>query len=156
MKSGGVAEGVIITDKSNVPNLPAPDATTISGGFSFRGYVTQLLDNICDQFDYTWYITLNELYIHPKFYNSFGIKYTLNDYQVKSIRPQQDTSNVSPTITRPTGVLLITTLDYRMKVGESIEVNFGQYKGVYKILSVEFQLDYEGQDWDTILSLEVV
>lgn len=157
MKAGGIAEGIVVTSRATVANLPVPDNTPIKGGFSFRGYTSQLLDKICEQFDYTWYITLNELYIHPKFYNSFGVKYTLEEFQVKSIRPAQDTTNISPTLKRPTGLKVITLLDYRMKTGESIEIAFGQYAGTYKILTVEFDLSYDdGGPWDNVLTLEAV
>jgi hypothetical protein len=156
MKLGGVAEGVIVTDQSNLRNLPNPDNTSLKGGYSFRGHTTQLLDKICEQFDYVWYITLGELYIHPKFYNSFGVKYSIVNSQIKSIRPEQDTTNISPTITRPSGLKCIVSLDHRMKTGETVEVLEGEYKGLYKILSVEHDLNFEGDTWDTILALEVV
>ena len=156
MKSGGgIAKGNIVTDKPNMTPLVAPDDVQLKGGLSFQGYLSQLLDKICDQFDYVWYITLNELYIHPKYYTRFDTKFTVNANLIKSARPAQDKTNDKPDIEKPTSIVLETFLDNRFKVGSAISLE-GDYRGDYKVMEVSHKLSYEGNEWDTVVKMEAI
>lgn len=157
MKEQGIATGYLETKAKNLPTLPSPDETVAKGGMSFQGLTTQLLDKLCSQFSYTHYITLNELYIHPKQFKSFTVQYEMTGNLLKSIEPQTDSSTESPSVETAARFLLSTFLDHRIKAGQLINITSGQYKGKYKVISIDTTLDYLGGGaWDSRITMEVV
>lgn len=157
MKEQGIATGYLETKAKNLPTLPSPDETVAKGGLSFQGLTTQLLDKLCSQFSYTHYITLNELYIHPKQFKSFTVQYEMTGNHIKSLEPQTDSSTESPSVETAARFKLSTFLDHRVKVGQLINITTGQYKGKYKIVSIDTRLDYLGGGaWDSEIIMEIV
>lgn len=157
MKEQGIATGYLETKAKNLPTLPSPDETIAKGGYSFMGLTTQLLDKLCSQFSYTHYITLNELYIHPKQFKSFTVQYEMTGNLLKSIEPQTDSSTESPSVETAARFLLSTFLDHRIKAGQLVNVTTGQYKGKYRVVSIDTTLDYLGGGaWDSRILMEVV
>lgn len=154
MQKQGISIGLINTDESNLPSLPSPKDTIAKGGYTFQGMATQLLDKLCSQFKYSWYITLNELYIHPKYFKNFTVQYDMPLDIIKSIRPENDTSDDVPSIEKPVEFKLVTFLDHRIKIGQLIRISEGDYKGTYKVKEVSTNLSYENGDWDSTLKLE--
>lgn len=157
MKDQGIATGYLETKAKNLPSLPSPDETIAKGGYSFMGLTTQLLDKLCSQFNYTHYITLNELYIHPRTFKSFSVQYDMTANLLKSIEPQTDSSTESPSVETSARFKLSTFLDHRIKSGQLINITSGQYRGKYKVVSIDTRLDYLGGGaWDSEILIEVV
>jgi hypothetical protein len=157
MKEQGIATGYLETKAKNLPTLPSPDETVAKGGFSFQGLTTQLLDKLCSQFSYTHYITLNELYIHPKQFKSFTVQYDMTANLLKSIEPQTDSSTESPSVETAARFKLSTFLDHRIRSGQLINITTGQYRGKYKVVSIDTRLDYlGGSNWDSEITMEIV
>lgn len=157
MKEQGIATGYLETKAKNLPSLPSPDETIAKGGYSFQGLTTQLLDKLCSQFNYTHYITLNELYIHPRTFKSFTVQYDMGTNLIKSLEPQTDSSTESPSVETSARFLLSTFLDHRIKAGQLINITSGQYQGKYKVISIDTTLDYLGGGaWDSRITMEVV
>lgn len=154
MQKQGVSIGLVNTDEPNLPSLPSPKDTIAKGGYTFQGMATQLLDKLCSQFKYSYYITLNELYIHPKYFKNFTVQYDMPLDIIKSIRPENDTSDDVPSIEKPVEFKLVTFLDHRIKIGQLIRISEGDYKGTYKVKEVSTNLSYQGGDWDSTLKLE--
>jgi hypothetical protein len=157
MKKQGISIGMVETTAKNLPSLPSPAETIAKGGYSFQGLASQLLDKLCEQFNYTWYITLNELYIHPRTFNNFTVQYDMSSNLIKSLRPDQSSRQEVPTVETPQKFKLITFLDHRIKVGQRVNITDGGYKGTYKVISVNTSLSYlDGGSWDSDIELEVV
>lgn len=155
MKEQGIASGLIETNAKNLPTLPSPSETVAKGGLSFQGLSTQLLDKVCNQFNYSWYITLNELYIHPRSFNRYTVQYEITDSLIKSLEPQTDNSQETPNVETPNRYKLVTFLDHRIKVGQLVNIKDGNYKGLYKVVSVDTRLEYLGNgSWDSDILLE--
>lgn len=156
----GIAKGVIEVSVANDSGIPIADFKLAKGGFSFQGYLSQLLDELCDQFDLVWYVTLNELYIHPKRWKAYVALFDLRADIIKSIRPEQDKSSDKPTIGKPTGLKIQTFLDNRFKVGDAIRIGSdvadGRYQGNWKITEVEYDLSYEKDSWDVSVTVEAL
>lgn len=155
MKEQGIATGYLETKAKNLPTLPSPDEIVAKGGFSFQGLTTQLLDKLCSQFSYTHYITLNELYIHPKQFKSFSVVYDFSGDLIKSIQPQMDNAGESPSVETSSRFQVSTFLDHRIRVGQLINITSGRYIGKYKVISIDSRLDYLGGSvWDSEILLE--
>lgn len=155
MKEQGVATGFIETSAKNLPSLPSPEETVAKGGYSYQGMTAGLLDKLCSQFSYTWYITLNELYIHPRTFNKFTVQYDIGNDLIKSIEPEQETQQEIPSIETPSRFKLVTFLDHRIKVGQLINITQGKNKGKYKVVSIDTRLSYlDGGNWDSEITLE--
>lgn len=155
MKEQGIATAVLETKAKNLPSLPSPDETVADGGMSFQGMSSQLLDKLCTQFQYNWYISLNELYIHPKSFNTFTVQYVMRTDLIKSIAPQLETKQETPNVETPSRFKMSTFLDHRIKVGQLISIPDGKFAGKYKVISVDTQLSYlDGGNWDSSVLME--
>jgi hypothetical protein len=156
MKEQGIATGFLETKAKNLDSLPSPAETVAKGGYSFQGLSSQLLDKVCEQFNYSWYITLNELYIHPRTFNKFTVQYDINADLMKSMEPEQESKQEVPSVETPARFKLVTFLDHRIKIGQLIRITQGQYKGLYKVISVDTRLSYlDGGGWDSEIVLEI-
>jgi hypothetical protein len=157
MQKQGVAKGFIETNAKNLPSLPSPAETKATGGFTFQGLTSQLLDKLCEQFSYSWFIVLNELYIQPKSFNSYTVVYDMSNSLVKSFEPEQDTAEETPNVETKGRFRMSTFLDHRIKIGQRVRLTEGQYKGLYKVVSVDTSLSYlDGGAWDSNILLEAV
>jgi hypothetical protein len=155
-QSQGIARGFVETKAKNLPTLQSPAETTATGGYSFQGLSSQLLDKLCEQFQYVWYITLNELYIHPRTFNSFTVQYDVSAQIIKSLEPTQESTDEVPSVETKSRYQLITFLDHRIKTGQRIRLIEGRYKGTYKVISVSTSLSYFDGDWDSNIIIEEV
>lgn len=155
MKDQGIATGFLETKAKNLPSLPSPDETVAKGGFSFQGTTAQLLDKLCQQFSYHWSISLNELYIHPRTFKSFTVQYDFSADLVMSLEPQSDSTQETPNVEVPSRYKLSTFLDHRIKIAQLINIRAGNFKGRYKVISVDTRLSYlDGGAWSSEIVLE--
>lgn len=156
MKRQGIATGFLETKAKNLDSLPSPAETVAKGGYSFQGLSSQLLDKVCEQFQYNWFIVLNELYIQPRTFNGYTVNYNVNEDLIKSIQAHTESSQEAPSVETPSRVNMTTFLDHRIKIGQLITIPSGNYKGVYKVISVETKLSYlDGGSWDSEIVLEI-
>lgn len=133
-----------------------PEETTIDFGWSYEGFLTDLMDDICSQFNYTWYIDSSILYVHSKRSKSFTKSFLLEEDQVIEIKPADGDSRKIPADTQLTRLKIKTLLDGRLTMGSKVTVNFGEYKGTYSTLSVNRSLDFRGRDWYNEVIVEAV
>jgi hypothetical protein len=111
---------------------------------------------VCEQFQYNWFIVLNELYIQPRTFNGYTVNYNVNEDLIKSIQAHTESSQEAPSVETPSRVNMTTFLDHRIKIGQLITIPSGNYKGVYKVISVETKLSYlDGGSWDSEIVLEI-
>lgn len=156
LRKQGIATGFIETKAKNLPSLPSPDETVAKTGYSFQGMTSQLLDKLCSQFNYTHYITLNELYIHPRTFNKFTVQYNIGADLIKSLEPEQESKQEIPSVETPARFKLLTFLDHRIRVGQLVNVPTGQFAGKYKVVSVDTRLSFlDAGAWDSEITLEV-
>lgn len=127
----------------------SPSELSVGYGWSYTGYLRDAMDDVCEHFDYTWYIINNVIYIHPDTYNNFTLNTKLSLTQIKSLKDQQDATNDNSTDKEKSGVELITFLNGGIKVGSKVEITEGNRAGRYSIRAVSHSLDFRGQDWDT-------
>ena len=155
LKRQGIAVGLVETSTPNLPTLKAPSATVASGGLSFQGLASQLLDKLASQFNFVWYITLNELYFHPRTFNKYTVQYEMKEQLLKSISPEQESQSEVASVETPSRFRVTTFLDHRIKVGQLVSIPSGSYAGKYKVISVDTRLSYlDGGAWDSELVLE--
>jgi len=130
----------------------APSEVFVPRGWAFVGYLRDAMDQLCEAFNYVWYIVNGELYIHPKGYDKFVILSKLDRELLKSFRENQDSgeSNSKSTDNPKSGTMITTFLDGRLKIGSVAEVELPDSKKLYNIKEVKHKLSYEGQVWDTI------
>lgn len=155
LKKQGIATGLVETSTPNLPTLKAPSSTVATGGLSFQGLASQLLDKLANQFNYSWYITLNELYFHPRTFNKYTVEYEMREELLKSFAPEQESQSEVPSVETPSRFKAQIFLDHRIKVGQLVNISTGNYQGKYKVISVDTTLSYlDGGSWDSVLVLE--
>lgn len=127
--------------------------TQLPGGYSVYGGLLESIQTVSESIGYNAYICLGKLYIEPK-----RVPVTKPIIEVKDegllyyIRPKEETDEMEGSSVREGGIDVAMPLDARMEVASQLRIVNGDYKGVRDIEEVSFKLDYEGQDWDTVIS----
>jgi len=133
--------------------LPLPPSALITD-WSYEGYLTQAMDDLCKELDYEWFIVNSTLYVQPRRYRDLISVATLNLSQIKSLKDQQDNFRSQSTDADKKGILVKTFLDGRLDQSKRLVISEGDRSGSYKVVSVSHTLDYRGRDWDTELVCE--
>jgi hypothetical protein len=154
--------GLAVADYSVDFSIPPPQQTTsikdipILLGWSYEGFLSDAMDEVCSQFNYTWYISNSILFIHSKLYKSFTKKFTLEESQTLDIKRSEDSSRGVDASSNPTRVIVKTLLDGRVERGSRLEVPFGKLKGIYSINTISYELDWRGSSWYNETTCEVI
>jgi hypothetical protein len=160
----GVATGKIVTDYQMLLSSPNADLTPnlvgisqtlppqdiqLLKGWSYRGPLRRAMDELGTQFNHTWEIINNRLYVHPKYYpNMIGVV-ELDDTQIISAKDAQNGTSTGATTSEPIGIVVETLLDGRIDESKRLRLTSGEKKGEYPIKSVKHTLNYEGANWNT-------
>jgi len=126
---------------------PSPLTQSIEYGWSYEGYLRDAMDDLCGMYNYVWYITNNNLYVHHKKFNKFASFIDLDENQTLEIQDEQDSSKAVDTKDTSKRVKIKLLLDGRIKDGYMLRIPFGEYKGTYSIKGRSYSLDYRGNDW---------
>lgn len=135
-----------------------PSKKKLGGGWSFSGYLTDAMDDICFALDYVWHIAGGILYIHPKEIPEIKTLTKLKPEHIKDIRYSEDGSKSTTTGSSLKLVTLSTFLDPTLSVNEYIEVKglSKEWDNTYLISGLKHVLDYRGRDWTTMIECKVV
>ncbi len=139
-----------VSDRVDYVQLRSPSETIFTNGYSFTGYLHQLMNKITSQVGYVWYITNGRLFVHPRGYTkSTEDGYILSLDIVKSIEPVIDNKK-----DKVSGVSVSTFLDARLSIDKQIVIEEGEYSGTYKIITADHSMDNELGAWDTRLTCQ--
>lgn len=142
----GVPTGHFITTG---PLANDPIIRKCQSGYVTEGKLVQDLITLCASINYRAYFSLGKIYVEPAFTESRVYIVELAASQIKSARPEDDSSNQTLKSKDPTGLMIKTFLDGRITSDKYLKVKDGKWKGEYKITEVKHILNYEGESWDT-------
>lgn len=159
-KDSGVALGQYVAqvdpkDKVEYVQLTSPSLTTFAMGYSLNGYLSDELRDLCKSIGYVNYITNGRLFIHPTSYTKTTERYQYSTEQLFSVRKSGKPTSTTNS-KNDTGVDIRMQLDGRLGVDKQIEILDGNYKGIYKILTCSFAINYRDGAFDTILSCKQI
>lgn len=163
--SNGVArasEGIILTRASKTPNKNnIPSELRTERSWSHSGFLFEGLDKLCKQFDYKWQIIFNRLYVYPRDDSEMSGTVTLDQDGIVSIRENEESTEKVSSDDTPAGIKVKTLLNGDVNTAKLLilentsgDVNFNEYAGTYRVVSVRHDLDYEGQSWYTTIECE--
>jgi hypothetical protein len=155
-RSSGVSieEVNLVYEATPRPFSGNPNEIDIPDGWSYEGYLSDAMDDLCDHFRYTWYIHNNILFVHPLNGYEFIKVFTLDPNQIKDIK-RIAKSDTGATGEESTGFAISTPLNGNIKMGNIIRVSSGEYEGDYIVKSITHRLNFRHSDWDTIIETEV-
>ena len=149
-----------IADKRGAGNPTPIDQITLNDGYNIQGvYLDKALSTACKEVGYTYYFNKGRLYIEPQNYISPQIeqfKITLRQaISLDKTIPSANT-NSKDTQEAATGYKFKTFLDGRMDVGDMVDLEIPgrDVSGTFKIVSISYEMDYEGQDWYNFLEVQ--
>lgn len=162
----GVATGEIITDYGYLlgqdgvdltPDLTGlnkylpPQDIELIRGWSFTGKVSEALDDLCETFNHTWQIIHNRLFIFPKYYGEMVGSIILTENQIISLEQVEDGTQTGSNPAEYSGVKVKMLLDGRIDSSQRLRIENGDNAGNYPIRSYSHSLNYEGDDWYTVI-----
>lgn len=157
-KDNGIAVADYSIDFSRpmpLQSVPIGDAL-IPFGWSYEGFLSDAMDEVCSQFGYTWYISNSILFIHSAEYKDFKEKFTLEENQTLDIKRNDDKSRGISAGSQASRIIVKTLLDGRVKRGSRLEVPFGKLKGIYSVNTISYELDWRGSSWYNETTCEVI
>lgn len=122
----------------------------------FSDGLAEALTNICNSVGYRWFLSAGIIYVEPKQKPSLermkrSIR-VLPENVKQQIKEIQDTVNRSPDEkVQERGISIVLNLNGNFSAGEVVDVAFGDFEGSYYIRDVKHIMDYEGNQWDTIV-----
>lgn len=152
-KDSGVALGEYVAqiddkDKVEYVQLAPPATTTFSMGYSLSGFLSEELKELCESIGYVNYITNSRLFIHPKSYTKTTERFIYTTNQLYSIRKTGSTTSTTNS-KQDVGVEITMQLDGRLGVDKQVEIQDGEFSGIYKILTCNHAIDYRDGAFDT-------
>lgn len=134
------------------PNFNRLDEAMPSGYVAYGGLL-QELQKVCSSIGYRAYLCLGKLYVEPEKLPATKPVISLdNDESLYYIRPSSDGSYENEGSTSVIKEIeLSMPLDARYNLAVGIRIDEGKYKGSWDIESVVFKMDFEGNDWDTVI-----
>lgn len=158
--------GIASTDSSiRFDDLPIhPSTVPFRGGWVGEGYLRDLMDELCDSFNYQWYIVNGVLYIQSAFTNRVREAIELDMSMVKGISDGEQDLKADANTPSKNRVTFTTFLNGTISEGKYINVvptedpkeKHTTYYGLYKIISVSHSLDFRGNTWDTKVECEKI
>lgn len=159
-KDSGVALGEYVPqvdpkEKVEYVQLPAPATTTFAMGYSLSGYLSDELKELCESLGYVNYIANGRLFIHPKSYTKTTERFIYNTDQLYSVRKISSTTSTTNS-KQDVGVEVVMQLDGRLGVDKQIQIQDGNFAGVYKILTCNHAVNYREGAFDTQLTCKQI
>jgi hypothetical protein len=142
---------------SGLPFRITPKETLLKAGITLDGYLRDSMNEICNSFNYVWYIHNNALHIHPEGLAEFLYFTEIRAEQIKSIKSlSSDVRNTA--VSKPsTGIEVKTFLNGNLILGKNVKIIDGQFKGSYLVQKVSHKLDYRGDNaWETTIECKEV
>lgn len=127
--------------------------TIMPGGYVAYGNLMNKLQEVCDSIGFRAYLCLGRLYVEPR--RATSTKPVLeveneNDlYYIKKV--SEDDTAVEGEAPVISSIEVKMPLDARFSVATALRIKNGVYAGLREVTEVSFSLDYEGEDWDTII-----
>lgn len=143
-----------IAAKNGIPtgNIFIPISQSYDYGFPAVGYFWDIMDEFCQYNNLKNYISLGKLYIEPIDSLQFTDVVAIEPFNVKGSISLEEDSATTTGDKNKIGIVFSTFLDGRITLDKKIRVTYGEFKGDYKPMSIEFRLDLEGSYWDTVVS----
>jgi len=122
----------------------------------FSDGLAEALTNVCNSVGYRWFLSAGIIYVEPKSKPSLEVMKRsiriLPENVKQQIKEIQDTVNRSPDEKiQERGICIVLNLNGNFSAGEVVDVTFGEFEGSYFIRDVKHVLDFEGNQWDTIV-----
>ena len=153
-QDNGVSIGELsINEPSIVAPIPVdnPTDTQLERSYVFSGYLRKAMDNWCTALNYQWQVVNNELYVEPKFNKNRVTVVNVSTDNMISINEKVSGLKTTSSSTNAKGLTITLLLDGRITTSKKIRVEDGDYKGTYTIDTVGHRLQYEGQNWYTVV-----
>lgn len=124
-------------------------------GYSVAGNLFDEINKLCESLDYRFYTAIGKIYIEPK-----STKKTLEIVQIEKetlkapLERYSDNSNKkNGDKDKNKGIVARLFLNGRVQSNMGLEINNidSDWDGTYPIESISHKLDFEGNDWDTII-----
>lgn len=142
---------------SGLPFRVTPKETLLKSGWTGDGYLRDIMNEVCNSFNYVWYIHNNTLHIHPTGLAEFLYFTELRAEQIKSIKALSSDVRNSGVSKPSTGIEVKTFLNGKLVLGKNVNIVDGQFKGSYLIEKVSHNLDYRGENaWETVIECKGV
>lgn len=127
--------------------------TQLPNGYSVYGGLLESIQNLCGMIGYKAYVTLGKLYVEPRSIPATKPIIELKDESnLFSIKVDDEADEMEGATVRVGGLEIAMPLDARLSKNFKLRIVEGKYKGVRDIESITFKLDYEGSEWDTIIT----
>lgn len=143
-----------------IENFVSPLEEAYPFGYSVAGNLFEEFTKLADSIDYRFYVSLSKIYFEPKSSQRLYETVEIQPENLKqAITSQSDSSTKkSGGKVKKSGVRIHTFLNGRINSSMNVEVinNFPEYEGTYTIEAVEHRLDFEGNNWDTIIKANKV
>lgn len=124
--------------------------------FVAEGYLKDILDELCDGFLLTWFVSHNQIHIMPGIRGNKGAYKSALGVIIKpenikgTIEKKNDSNTQLSTDDSPTGGVKFTTfLNGNISADKYLDIKVDGFEGIYKISSVTHKLNYRGSEWDT-------
>ncbi|QHZ59743.1 baseplate hub [Alteromonas phage vB_AmeM_PT11-V22] len=150
-------------DSIRFDELPIhPSTVPFRGGWTGEGYLRDRMDEICDAFNYQWYIVNGTIYIQSAFSNKVREVIELDMSLVKGIQDGNENYKNDSNQEGKSRIKVTTFLNGAITEDKFINLTPAangskgrtDYTGLYKVISVSHSLDYRGNKWDTIVECE--
>lgn len=145
-----------VAAKHGIPtgNVFVPVVIDYPAGLAAAGNLFEAMEEFCQKTNLQAYVTLGKLYIEPIDSTPVTAALIIEAENIKgTIRPQDDSAGKTSKQDSK-GIKFSVFLDGRITAAKTVTINFGEFKGDYKVTGVKFKMDSEGKDWDTIVSCQ--
>ena len=150
-KSNFVPLGKIV----EVDSFLSPLEEVYPTGYSISGNLFEEFEKLASSIDYRFYVSLSKIYFEPKSaIKTFEFVDVFPENLKEPISFQSDSSTKkSGSKNKKQGVRIRTFLNGRVRSSMAVNIQSYDptYDGTYTIEAIQHDLDYEGNNWDTII-----
>lgn len=126
-------------------------------GITIHGHLVESLEELCSQNGYKAYIVQGKLYVHPVNYAEYRKVVNITENLLRSsIEIEEDAAGDTSTVSgssKGKGLRIRVALNGDITTNTIVKLGVAGFEGSYTVSSVEHEMEYEGQQWDTVLSL---
>lgn len=134
-------------------------AQAIQEGVTYNAKLGKVLSEICDEIDFTWFISKGRLYVQPRELDRL-IDFVIirPENVIGAIQPNDDKSalSVSDRSSKPPGIKVDTFLNGSVGLNTYVKIESGDFKGDYKPDSIEHRLNWYNGPWQTTIETQGV
>lgn len=147
-----------LTNKTGAGDIDEIDNIILEDGYTIpSSYLDEALSSVCSEIGYTYYFSKSRLFIEPENYISDQIdSFELLPEHIISVVPAIPANNMNAKDTQEgvTGFKIKTLLDGRVDIGDVVNLKVNdKINGTFKVVSLQYELDYEGQAWYNSMEL---